>query len=51
MTEAVDRVVRQMNQRLGTLQAPHHRFFLGTYLRTTAAVGKAIDDAGFEDPA
>jgi hypothetical protein len=50
MTEAVDRVVQQMDERFDALQSPHHRFFLGTYLRTTAAVGKAIDDAGFEDP-
>ena len=51
MAEAVDRVVHQMDERLDSLQAAHHRFFLTTYLRTTAAVGKAIDDAGFEDPA
>ena len=29
----------------------HRRIFLGTYLRTTQAVGSAIDRARFEDPA
>jgi hypothetical protein len=51
MTEAVDRVVRQMDERLDGMQSAPHRFFLGTYLRTTAAVGTAIDAAAFEDPA
>jgi hypothetical protein len=46
-------VVARMQQRLDELPAAfaHRRFFLGTYLRTTQAVGKAIDDARFEDPA
>lgn len=29
---------------------PHRRFFAGTYLRTTRAVGDAVDQARFEDP-
>lgn len=28
----------------------HRRFFAGTYLRTTRAVGDAVDQASFEDP-
>ncbi|MEU4197797.1 DUF5995 family protein [Kribbella sp. NPDC026611] len=45
-------VVRRMQERLDTLppQLAHRRFFLGTYLRTTQAVGDAIDNARFEDP-
>lgn len=31
-------------------EAPQRRFFAGTYLRTTRAVGDAVDRAGFEDP-
>ncbi len=50
MAEHVDAVVEQMSKRMGGLQAGHHRFFLGTYLRTTQAVGAAIDEARFEDP-
>jgi hypothetical protein len=46
-------VVARMQQRLDELpeEIAHRRFFLSTYLRTTQAVGKAIDDARFEDPA
>ncbi|WP_432891256.1 DUF5995 family protein [Kribbella sp. CA-245084] len=46
-------VVARMQQRLDDLpeELAHRRFFLSTYLRTTRAVGKAIDDARFEDPA
>ena len=46
-------VVARMQQRLDELpeDMTQRRFFLGTYLRTTRAVGKAIDDARFEDPA
>jgi len=45
-------VVARMQQRLDDLppELAHRRFFLGTYLRTTAAVGCAIDQARFEDP-
>jgi hypothetical protein len=50
MAELVDGVVKRMQDRQSGLKNPHHRFFLGTYLRTTAAVGKAVDDAAFEDP-
>ncbi|RZU12433.1 hypothetical protein EV645_5702 [Kribbella rubisoli] len=46
-------VVARMQQRLDDLpeELAHRRFFLSTYQRTTQAVGKAIDDARFEDPA
>jgi hypothetical protein len=50
MTEAVDRIVSQLELRTQTLRCEHHRYFLGTYRRTTAAVGKAVDDSWFEDP-
>jgi hypothetical protein len=45
-------VVRRMQRRLDALQPElaHRRVFLGTYLRTTQAVGVAIDHGGFEDP-
>jgi hypothetical protein len=48
----VDGVVAQMQQRLDDLPAElaHRRIFLGTYLRTTRAVGDAIKRARFEDP-
>ena len=51
MPDDVDAVVQQMDERLATLHAAHHRHFLGTYQRTTQAVGEAIDRAMFEDPA
>ena len=46
-------VVSQMRQRLDDLpeSLAHRRYFLGTYLRTTEAVGAAIGKARFEDPA
>ena len=45
-------VVARMQQRLDELPEglAHRRFFLSTYLRTTQAVGKAIENARFEDP-
>jgi hypothetical protein len=45
-------VVARMQERLDVLpeELAHRRFFLGTYLRTTQAVGRAIDRARFEDP-
>jgi hypothetical protein len=49
----VEAVVARMEQVLGSLEAGQDpaRFFLGTYLRTTRAVGGALDDGLFEDPA
>ena|SRR6185437_71849 len=49
----VAEVVARMQQRLDELppDQQHRAAFLGTYLRTTMAVGKAVDDGGFEDPA
>jgi Family of unknown function (DUF5995) len=46
-------VVAQMQQRLDALPSglAQRRYFLGTYLRTTQAVGQAIDTGRFEDPA
>ena len=46
-------VVARMRQRLAELpdELAHRRIFLGTYLRTTQAVGDAIARARFEDPA
>jgi hypothetical protein len=45
-------VVAQMQQRLDDLppRAAHRSAFLGTYLRTTEAVGAAVDAGSFEDP-
>jgi hypothetical protein len=51
-TAGVAGVLDEMQERIDVL--PHgstRRVFLSTYQRTTAAVGKAIDDARFEDPA
>lgn len=42
-------VVAQMRQRLDGLP-PHRVAFLGTYLRTTEAVGAAVAAGSFEDP-
>jgi hypothetical protein len=49
----VAEVVAQMQQRLDALppDLAYRRYFLGTYLRTTLAVGQAIDSGLFEDPA
>jgi hypothetical protein len=49
----VAEVVARMQQRLDRLPADQQQLaaFLGTYLRTTLAVGTAVDDGGFEDPA
>jgi hypothetical protein len=49
---AVDAVVEVMSSRLDALtpEQEHLREFLGTYQRTTRAVGKAVDDGSFEDP-
>src|SRR3954447_1598882 len=53
MPEAVESVVRSMQDRLDGLtpEQEHLREFLGTYQRTTLAVGKAVDGGTFEDPA
>jgi hypothetical protein len=49
--QTIDAVVARMQQRLDDLPAtmPHRRIFLETYLRTTRAVGKAIEAGEFED--
>jgi hypothetical protein len=49
----VGEVVARMQSRLDALPpaARKRRVFLGTYLRTTAAVGAAIEAGAFEDPA
>jgi hypothetical protein len=48
----VETVVRSMQARLDGLapEQAHLREFLGTYQRTTLAVGKAVDAGEFEDP-
>jgi hypothetical protein len=49
----IDAVLARMQQRIDDLPTDlaHRRIFASTYLRTTEAVGAAIDDARFEDPA
>jgi hypothetical protein len=49
---AVTALVARMEERLGVLESTRDpgRFFLGTYLRTTRAVGAALDRGAFEDP-
>ncbi|MDP9219637.1 MAG: DUF5995 family protein [Actinomycetota bacterium] len=49
----VAEVVARMQQRLDVLppDLAYRKYFLGTYLRTTLAVGAAIDTGRFEDPA
>jgi len=47
----IESVIADMDRRRGNLPAPHLRYFLDTYQRTTRAIGKAADDARFEDPA
>jgi len=53
MAGAVDAVVATMQSRLDGLTPEQEglREFLGTYQRTTLAVGKAVDEGLFEDPA
>ena len=51
MTVPVDELIARMQGLLDGLEAAGDpgRFFLGTYLRTTQAVGAAIDEGLFED--
>jgi hypothetical protein len=53
VADAVDSVVGDMRARLDGLgpQQKHLGGFLGTYLRTTLAVGNAVGEGRFEDPA
>lgn len=50
---SIAEVVDRMRERLDTLPPglEHRRVFLNTYMRTTVAVGKAVQAARFEDPA
>jgi hypothetical protein len=52
MKDGIAEVVARMHERLDNLPAElvHRRIFLGTYLRTTQAVGTAIEQGRFEDP-
>jgi hypothetical protein len=52
VADAVVAVVATMQERLDTLTRAQEplREFLGTYRRTTLAVGKAVDGGAFEDP-
>jgi Family of unknown function (DUF5995) len=49
---SIDDVVARMQDRLADLPVDlaHRAIFLSTYLRTTQAVGAAVDEARFEDP-
>ena len=49
---SIDEVVEQLQRRIDALESDqvHRRAFLTTYQRTTQAVGKAVDDAYFEEP-
>jgi hypothetical protein len=49
--DSIDGVVAAMQERLDRLspEQVHRREFLGTYQRTTVAVGKAVRDGVFED--
>lgn len=51
--DPVDRVARSLSARshILPLEQDYLRRFLGTYERTTLAVGRAVDDGLFEDPA
>lgn len=50
---AVDRVAAELQDRYDQLPGAlvHRRAFLGAYLRTTVAIGHAVSDGFFEDPA
>ena len=52
MSQAVESVARTMQERYDGLAAGQRHLgeFLGTYRRTTLAVGKAVDGGEFEDP-
>lgn len=52
VAEAVEAVVSRMQERLDALGPgqKHLAEFLGTYQRTTLAVGRAVDTGAFEDP-
>ncbi len=52
MHPVVAALVARMEELLETLEAQREsgRFFLGTYLRTTRAVGEALENGVFEDP-
>lgn len=52
MSQAIESLVRSMQVRLESLTPAqaHLAPFLGTYKRTTAAVGEAVDEGVFEDP-
>jgi hypothetical protein len=53
VAEDVDALVARMSAALDdlTVEGDPGRFFLGTYLRITRAIGTAIDEGRFEDPA
>lgn len=52
MSEDIAGVVARMQERLYAVppELEHRRIFLSTYLRTTQAVGTAIEQGRFEDP-
>jgi len=52
MTATIDEVTQRLHDRSEALpqHLAHRRIFIDTYRRTTLAVGRAVDEAGFEDP-
>jgi hypothetical protein len=50
MDDPIAEVAARLQERTHAVP-PHYLAFLQTYRRTTLAVGKAVDDAMFEDPA
>ncbi|MFI6679087.1 DUF5995 family protein [Kribbella sp. NPDC050470] len=52
MIDGIAGVVARMQERLDALppELEHRRIFLSTYLRTTQAVGTAVEQGRFEDP-
>ncbi|MEV0284936.1 DUF5995 family protein [Kribbella sp. NPDC050820] len=52
MIDGIAGVVARMQERLDALppELAHRRIFLSTYLRTTQAVGTAVEQGRFEDP-
>jgi len=52
VTEVVDALARRMEGMLQQLEGCDDpaRLFLGTYLRTTRAIGQAVDAGAFQDP-
>jgi uncharacterized protein DUF5995 len=48
--QVIESVIAEMDEWRSNVPAPHLRYFLDTYERTTRAIGRAVDGAHFEDP-